>query len=41
VKISGERAVRKMRIKKMRGKKTSEKWVRFEIIPERGIVFPV
>ena len=41
VKISGERVVRKMRIKKMRGKKTSEKWVRFEIIPERGIVFPV
>jgi len=41
VKISGERVVRKMRIKKMRGKKTSEKWVRFEIIPGRGIVFPV
>jgi KaiC/GvpD/RAD55 family RecA-like ATPase len=31
--------VRKLRIKKMRGRNFSDKWVRFEINPKRGIVF--
>jgi PKD repeat protein/KaiC/GvpD/RAD55 family RecA-like ATPase len=34
------KTVRRLRVKKMRGKKTSDKWVRFEIEPKKGIIFP-
>jgi KaiC/GvpD/RAD55 family RecA-like ATPase len=34
------KTVRRLRVKKMRGKKTSDKWVRYEIDPKKGIVFP-
>jgi KaiC/GvpD/RAD55 family RecA-like ATPase len=34
------KTVRRLRVKKMRGKKTSDKWVQFEIDPAKGIVFP-
>jgi PKD repeat protein/KaiC/GvpD/RAD55 family RecA-like ATPase len=34
------KSVRKLRVKKMKGRKTSEKWVRFEIDSSKGIVFP-
>jgi KaiC/GvpD/RAD55 family RecA-like ATPase/PKD repeat protein len=33
------KTVRKLRVKKMRGRKTSEKWVQFKIDPSKGIVF--
>jgi PKD repeat protein/KaiC/GvpD/RAD55 family RecA-like ATPase len=33
------KTVRKLRVKKMRGKQTSDKWVQFEIDPTKGIVF--
>jgi KaiC/GvpD/RAD55 family RecA-like ATPase len=33
--------VRKLRIKKMRGRNSSDKWVRFEISPEKGLIFPI
>jgi PKD repeat protein/KaiC/GvpD/RAD55 family RecA-like ATPase len=33
------RTVRRLRVKKMRGRRPSEKWVRFEIDPRRGIMF--
>jgi PKD repeat protein/KaiC/GvpD/RAD55 family RecA-like ATPase len=33
------KTVRTLRVKKMRGKKTSDKWVQFEIDPAKGIVF--
>jgi len=36
--VSGE-IVRKLRVKKMRGRTFSDKWVQFEINPKRGIVF--
>jgi KaiC/GvpD/RAD55 family RecA-like ATPase len=32
---------RRLRIKKMRGRKTSDKWIRFEINSKRGIMFLV
>jgi KaiC/GvpD/RAD55 family RecA-like ATPase len=38
--IKGE-VVRRLRIKKMRGRTFSDKWVQFEISPEKGIIFPV
>jgi KaiC/GvpD/RAD55 family RecA-like ATPase len=34
------KTVRRLRVKKMRGKKASDKWVQFEIDPAKGIVFP-
>jgi len=37
--VSKGKTVRRMRIKKMRGRKTSSKWIRFEINSEKGIVF--
>ncbi len=39
--VSKGRTVRRMRIKKMRGRKTSSKWIRFEIESAKGIVFLV
>jgi KaiC/GvpD/RAD55 family RecA-like ATPase/PKD repeat protein len=33
------KTVRRLRVKKMRGKETSDKWVRFEIEPNKGIIF--
>ena len=33
------KTVRRLRVKKMRGKKTSDEWVQFEIDPAKGIVF--
>lgn len=33
--------IRRLRIKKMRGRNSSDKWVRFEISPERGVIFPI
>jgi len=38
--VDGE-IVKKLRIKKMRGRNSSDKWVQFEIRPEKGIVFPI
>lgn len=38
--IKGE-IVRRLRIKKIRGRTVSDKWVQFEISPEKGIIFPV
>jgi len=37
--VSKGKTGRRMRIKKMRGRETSSKWVRFEINSEKGIVF--
>ncbi|MGD0978683.1 MAG: PKD domain-containing protein [Candidatus Bathyarchaeia archaeon] len=34
------KTIRRLRVKKMRGKKTSDKWIRFEIEPKKGIIFP-
>jgi archaellum biogenesis ATPase FlaH len=34
------KALKKLRIKKMRGRKPSDKWILFEIEPAKGIVFP-
>jgi len=39
--VSKGKTVRRMRIKKMRGRKTSGKWIRFEIDSAKGIVFLV
>jgi archaellum biogenesis ATPase FlaH len=33
------KTIRKLRIKKMRARKTSDRWVQFEIDPEKGVVF--
>jgi KaiC/GvpD/RAD55 family RecA-like ATPase len=38
--VNGE-IVRKLRVKKMRGRNYSDKWVRFETSPKRGIIFLV
>jgi KaiC/GvpD/RAD55 family RecA-like ATPase len=35
------KTIRKLHVKKMRGRKPSEKWVRFEIDQEKGIMFLV
>jgi PKD repeat protein/KaiC/GvpD/RAD55 family RecA-like ATPase len=34
------KTVRRLRVKKMRGKRTSDKWIRFEVSSSKGIVFP-
>jgi len=39
--VSKGKTVRRMRVKKMRGRKTSGKWIQFEIDSEKGIVFLV
>jgi PKD repeat protein/KaiC/GvpD/RAD55 family RecA-like ATPase len=39
--VSKGKTVRKMRVKKIRGRKTSGKWIRFEIHSKKGIVFLV
>ena len=39
VKSGPKETLRKMRIKKMRGRRTSEKWVRYEITQKKGILF--
>ena len=39
--VSEGKTVRKMRIKKMRGRKTSSRWVQFEIDSKKGIIFLV
>ena len=41
IKTSGGKVKRKIRVKKMRGKKVSEDWVQFDIMPGKGIVFPI
>jgi archaellum biogenesis ATPase FlaH len=38
--VKGE-IVRKLRIKKMRGRNSSNKLIQFEISSEKGIVFPI
>jgi PKD repeat protein/KaiC/GvpD/RAD55 family RecA-like ATPase len=37
--VNKGKTVRRLRVKKMRGKQTSDKWVQFEIDPAKGIVF--
>jgi len=39
--VSKGKTVRRMRVKKMRGRKTSGEWIRFEIDSKKGIVFLV
>jgi len=39
--VSKGKTVRRMRIKKMRGRKTSGKWILFEIEPKKGMIFLV
>jgi archaellum biogenesis ATPase FlaH len=36
---SREKTIRKLCIKKMRGRKASDKWILFDINPEKGIIF--
>jgi KaiC/GvpD/RAD55 family RecA-like ATPase len=38
--VKGE-IVRRLRVKKMRGRNFSDRWVRFEISREKGILFPI